>query len=98
MKFGNFVFPVSTNPANDQKIIDETLEEILFCEQLGYDTVWLSEHHFDGATAYVDPVTFAAAVAAKTKRIHRRLTQAPRQPLLVLGRVRHLVAAPSKAR
>ena len=69
MKFGNFVFPISTNPSNDQKIIDETLDEILFCEQLGYDTVWLSEHHFDGATAYVDPVTFAAAVAAKTKRI-----------------------------
>ncbi|GIS64323.1 MAG: hypothetical protein CM1200mP3_05710 [Chloroflexota bacterium] len=52
-----------------KKKFDETLDEILFCEKLGYDTVWLSEHHFDGATPYFDPVTFAAAVAAKTKRI-----------------------------
>ena len=69
MKFGTFVFPVSTDPANDLRVIEETLDEILLCEKLGYDTVWLSEHHFDGSTAYVDPVTFAAAIAAKTERI-----------------------------
>ena len=54
MNIGTFVFPVSTNPKNDQRIIDETLSEVLLCEELGYDTVWLSEHHFDGSTAYVD--------------------------------------------
>lgn len=69
MKFGTFVFPVSTDPASDLRVIEETLDEILLCEKLGYDTVWLSEHHFDGSTAYVDPVTFAATIAAKTERI-----------------------------
>ena len=69
MKFGTFVFPVSTDPASDLRVIEETLDEILLCEKLGYDTVWLSEHHFDGSTAYVDPVTFAAVIAAKTERI-----------------------------
>ena len=33
------------------------------------DAVWLTEHHFDGAVAYADPVVFAAAVAARTNRI-----------------------------
>ena len=31
--------------------------------------IWLAEHHFDGICAYVDPVTFAAALAAATQRI-----------------------------
>ena len=69
MRFGSFVFPVSQDPINDHRIIDETLEEIILCDELGFDTIWLTEHHFDGATAYVDPVVFAEAVAAKTKRV-----------------------------
>jgi len=31
--------------------------------------VWLAEHHFDGLCAYVDPVSFAAALATATHRI-----------------------------
>jgi alkanesulfonate monooxygenase SsuD/methylene tetrahydromethanopterin reductase-like flavin-dependent oxidoreductase (luciferase family) len=34
------------------------------------EMLWLAEHHFDGICAYVDPVTFAAAIAASTARIH----------------------------
>ena len=33
------------------------------------DAVWLTEHHFDGAVAYADPVVFAAAVAMRTHRV-----------------------------
>jgi alkanesulfonate monooxygenase SsuD/methylene tetrahydromethanopterin reductase-like flavin-dependent oxidoreductase (luciferase family) len=33
------------------------------------DAVWLAEHHFDGTLAYVDPVSFAAALAMHTKRV-----------------------------
>ena len=28
--------------------------------------IWLAEHHFDGICAYVDPVSFAAALATAT--------------------------------
>ena len=69
MRFGSFVFPVSQDAVNDHRIIDETLEEIILCDELGFDAIWLTEHHFDGATAYVDPVVFAAAVATRTKRV-----------------------------
>ena len=69
MKFGSFIFPVSHNPENDGAIIDSTLAEIELQESLGFDAAWLTEHHFDGASAYVDPVVFGAAVAARTTRI-----------------------------
>ena len=51
------------------QVIDETLREGQLCDQLGMEMLWLAEHHFDGICAYVDPVSFAAALAASTKRI-----------------------------
>ena len=64
MKFSNFLFPESKTPDGDYDVIEESLREAEFSEELGYDVIWLAEHHFDGGCAYVDPTTFAAAVAA----------------------------------
>ncbi len=69
MRFGSFVFPVSHTPGNDGVVIDDTLAEVELAERLGFDAVWLTEHHFDGASAYVDPVVFAAAIAVRTRRV-----------------------------
>ena len=69
MKFSNFLFPESKTPDGDFAVIDESLREAELSEELGYDVIWLAEHHFDGGCAYVDPTTFAAAIAARTKRI-----------------------------
>jgi alkanesulfonate monooxygenase SsuD/methylene tetrahydromethanopterin reductase-like flavin-dependent oxidoreductase (luciferase family) len=69
MKFSNFLFPESRTPDNDFAIINDALREAELCDQLGYDALWLAEHHFDGGCAYVDPVTFASAIAARTQRI-----------------------------
>jgi alkanesulfonate monooxygenase SsuD/methylene tetrahydromethanopterin reductase-like flavin-dependent oxidoreductase (luciferase family) len=54
--------------ADDGRVIDETLQEAHLTDALGFDTIWLAEHHFDGIVAYVDPVAFAAALAVATKR------------------------------
>ncbi len=70
MKFSNFLFPASMDATKDQQVIEETLREAQLCDQLGMEMLWLAEHHFDGICAYVDPVTFAAAIAASTKQIH----------------------------
>ena len=70
MRFGNFLFPAAMDPADDGRVIEETLREAQLCDSLGMDMLWLAEHHFDGICAYVDPVTFAAALAASTKQIH----------------------------
>src|SRR5919109_2596799 len=69
MKFSNFLFPAAMHPADDHRVIDETLREAQLCDELGMEMLWLAEHHFDGICAYVDPVSFAAALAASTKRI-----------------------------
>ena len=68
MKFSNFLFPESRDPAGDGRVIDETLREAQLTDALGFDVIWLAEHHFDGICAYVDPVSFAAALAVATQR------------------------------
>ena len=47
----------------------QTLEQITWAESIGFDSVWLSEHHFcdDGSTP--SPLVLAAAIAARTKRM-----------------------------
>src|SRR5215472_10597596 len=68
MKFGNFLFPDSRDPERDSVVIDETLREAWLSDELGIDVIWLAEHHFDGICAYVDPITFAGALATTTRR------------------------------
>lgn len=53
---------------DDGRVIDETLQEAKLTEALGFDTIWLAEHHFDGIVAYVDPVVFVGALAAATTK------------------------------
>jgi alkanesulfonate monooxygenase SsuD/methylene tetrahydromethanopterin reductase-like flavin-dependent oxidoreductase (luciferase family) len=69
MKFSNFLFPESRTPAGDYSVITEALQEAELSDRLGFHALWLAEHHFDGGCAYVDPVTFASAVAARTNKI-----------------------------
>ena len=69
MKFSNFLFPLSATPDSDYDVVTDALREAELTEELGFDGVWLGEHHIDGACAYVDPVTFAAAVAARTQHV-----------------------------
>jgi len=68
MKFGDFLFPDSRDPERDGVVIDETLREARLADELGADVIWLAEHHFDGICAYADPIAFAGALAATTRR------------------------------
>ena len=69
MRFGSFVFPISHDHSQDHQVIENTLREIDLAEAIGMDAVWLTEHHFDGAVVYADPVVFAAAVATRTQNV-----------------------------
>jgi alkanesulfonate monooxygenase SsuD/methylene tetrahydromethanopterin reductase-like flavin-dependent oxidoreductase (luciferase family) len=69
MRFGTFVFSISHDPKEDHQVIENTLREVELAEAIGLDAVWLTEHHFDGAVAYADPIVFGAAVAMRTQRV-----------------------------
>jgi alkanesulfonate monooxygenase SsuD/methylene tetrahydromethanopterin reductase-like flavin-dependent oxidoreductase (luciferase family) len=69
VRFGSFVFSISGDRREDHQVIHNTLREVELAEAIGLDAVWLTEHHFDGAVAYADPLVFGAAVAMKTQRV-----------------------------
>ncbi len=69
MKIGVFLFHESRDPSTDAQVIHEAIREAQLAEAEGADAVFLAEHHFDGNCAYVDPPTFAAALAMATSRI-----------------------------
>ncbi len=54
---------------DDFELYEQHLEQIAWAENIGYDRVWLTEHHFceDGHAPSILPL--AAAVAVKTSRI-----------------------------
>lgn len=69
MKVGVFLFHESRDPSGDSQVIQEAVREAQLAEAEGMDAVFLAEHHFDGNCVYVDPPTFAAALAMATSRI-----------------------------
>jgi alkanesulfonate monooxygenase SsuD/methylene tetrahydromethanopterin reductase-like flavin-dependent oxidoreductase (luciferase family) len=69
MRVGVFLFHESRDPSADDRVIDEAVREAKLAEDEGMDAVFLVEHHFDGNCVYVDPATFAAALAMATSRI-----------------------------
>ncbi len=68
MKFGLLFLPSGWKGTTDHAIYHQLLEQACLAEELGYDSVWLTEHRF---TQYGRPAVspLAAAIAARTSRI-----------------------------
>ena len=58
-----------SNPRPLQDLYKDHLEEAVLAEELGFNNVWASEHHFAEDAWNPSPVTFLAAVAARTARV-----------------------------
>ena len=68
MKFG--MFYVLECPDHDfRRAYDEMLEQIRIAEELGFDEVWLAEHHGSDYGSMPSPQIAAAAIAARTERM-----------------------------
>ena len=46
MKFGDFLFPDCRDPADDGRVIDETLREARLADELGAEVIWLARESF----------------------------------------------------
>ena len=58
-----------SQPRPLQGLCRDHLEEAVLAEELGFDNVWASEHHFAEDAWNPSPITFLAAVAARTERV-----------------------------
>jgi alkanesulfonate monooxygenase SsuD/methylene tetrahydromethanopterin reductase-like flavin-dependent oxidoreductase (luciferase family) len=72
MKFGVGYFslqspPFSPRPHKD--LYSEMLDEISAADQMGFDSAWLTEHHFLSDGYCPSSLVTAAAIAARTKRV-----------------------------
>ena len=69
IKFGLFyLFSDFGNIPQDQ-IFREVLDEIEYGEELGFDSIWLPEHHFAIYGTLGNPMTLAAAISQRTTRM-----------------------------
>ena len=74
MNFGMFTdFHVGEN-RTQAEAFDESFAQIADAEAMGFDTVWLAEHHFSPERAVLaSPMVIASAIAARTQRIRTGL-------------------------
>jgi len=71
MKIGVF-FRIANPPPWERdwhQMYQETLEEVEFAEEMGFDFITTTEHHFSADGYSPSPLIFEAAAAARTKRV-----------------------------
>ena len=53
----------------DAQFIREEVENCVLAEELGYDSVWITEHHFTNYSMSNDPLQLLSYIAGRTKRV-----------------------------
>ena len=71
MKFGIFILGEKTPMLPGDEVYRRNLDQCRAADDMGYDTIWLGEHHFSPYGTIADPFVFGASVAAVTK--HARI-------------------------
>jgi alkanesulfonate monooxygenase SsuD/methylene tetrahydromethanopterin reductase-like flavin-dependent oxidoreductase (luciferase family) len=71
MKFGLFVLPswAEESTSEQSRVLGEMVEQVQYAEELGFDTVWLAEHHFCRYGIVPNAIPMAMYIAARTNRI-----------------------------
>ncbi len=69
MRFGVFILGDKPNHLTHEQVFANVLEEARWAEELGYNEIWLAEHHFSPYGSLADLPLIAAAIAAQTERI-----------------------------
>jgi alkanesulfonate monooxygenase SsuD/methylene tetrahydromethanopterin reductase-like flavin-dependent oxidoreductase (luciferase family) len=69
MRFGTYFFLHATPDRSPAAILTEELDQMVLSESLGFDAVWLTEHHFSDYGLSAAPSILAASLAARTSRV-----------------------------
>ena len=70
MKFGLLqIFQNFRNQVSDERLWQEELELALLAEDLGFDSVWVVEHHSNDYSACPDNLQYLSYLAGRTERI-----------------------------
>src|SRR5205085_7557564 len=76
MRFGTFFFFQAAPGLTHEEVVHRELEQMEWTEELGFDQIWLTEHHFIDYGLAVDPATLACAAASRTRRVRIGLAAA----------------------
>ena len=76
MRFGTFFFFQAAPGLTHEEVVHRELEQMEWTEELGFDQIWLTEHHFIDYGLAVDPATLATAAASRTRRVRIGLAAA----------------------
>ena len=70
MQFGAFFIGPTLGQGSEREVCDAILREAKLAEQLGFDAIWLAEHHFDATFSTLpSPNLMMAAIAEVTERV-----------------------------
>ena len=70
MEFGLFNLSPQRDPRRSpREVLAQTIDEALHAEDLGFDVVWIAEHHFSNLSLSPSPLMLAGHLAGMTKRI-----------------------------
>lgn len=69
MEFGLFLEFASPEGGTERDAFKEAFALVDKAEELGVDSVWLAEYHFNPGRVLASPVTVSSAIAARTKKL-----------------------------
>src|SRR2546426_8224809 len=68
MRFGTYYFLQAPPALAHPEVVRREIEQMAWTEELGFDSIWLTEHHFIEYGLSVSPAVLAAAAAMRTPR------------------------------
>src|SRR5262245_34509127 len=69
MDIGVFQLLPRGRAATDREVVEQALWEVDFAERHGFESIWVTEHHFSGFGSIGVPSVYAAGIAQRTRRI-----------------------------
>src|SRR5256712_2614151 len=76
MRFGTYYFLQAPPALAHPEVVRREIEQMAWAEELCFDSIWLTEHHFIEYGLSVSPAVLAAAAAMRTRRVRIGLAAA----------------------